>query len=224
MWNPFAPFQRVNDREAERQRANALAFAEAEPTVDYPRWYLHRWHLLPEGYLSRRSIYRYERDVRRVYNLGVESRMLRRVSARLQRRGAPRVLEIGCGPGRAVAALARHVPGARTAGVDLSPFMVAAAKARVGAGADLRHADATALPWPDRSFDAVVAIHTLGHVPSEVAEAMLGEARRVLRPDGKVLLVDHAWHAIALRGWMIEHRESLALGTIRLLALRPTPA
>ncbi len=219
--HPLSRFQRLPPEDGLRLAAAARAAPLADPAVGYAPWYLRRWHLLPEGYLSPRSVRRYDRAVGRIYNMGSEARLLRRVTAILQRRGAPDVLEIGTGPGRALASIRRRVPGATVAGVDLSPYMVAAAKSTVGDEVDLRHGDATALPWADGAFDAVVALHTLGHVPCSVAEAMLDEVRRVLRPGGTMIIADHAWHNLPLVGWMIERRESLALGTVRLVALRP---
>jgi len=95
-------------------------------------------------------------------------------------RPGTRVLEVGCGPGRASAALAsRH--GAVVTGLDASPEMLAAAREFVPEGVDLVEARAEALPFPDDSFDVVLAqfvVHLLDR-PRAFAEL-----RRVLRPDG----------------------------------------
>lgn len=50
-------------------------------------------------------------------------------------------------------------------------------------------ADAAHLPWPDASFDSVVCTFALCCVPDEVA--VLAELRRVVRPEGRVLVADH---------------------------------
>ena len=87
------------------------------------------------------------------------------------------VLEVGCGTGlilSRLAATARSVVG-----VDLSPGMLAAA---AGRGHAVVCADATRLPFPDASFDAVVSFKVLAHVVA-VREA-LAEMARVLRPGG----------------------------------------
>ena len=48
----------------------------ADPTERYPHWYLHRWHFLPEGYLSQRSVGIYQRLVPKLYYAGQEARVL----------------------------------------------------------------------------------------------------------------------------------------------------
>jgi len=73
------------------------------------------------------------------------------------------VLEIGCGPGRTVAALAAH--GAHVTGVDPSPTMIAQARRRnapaIRAGrVELLAGHAGELPAPDQSFDCALTVHT----------------------------------------------------------------
>jgi len=76
--------------------------------------------------------------------------------------------------------------------VDLSPEMLTAARARaaeLGRKVDLREADAEALPFPDASFDSVVCTLAMCAVPDD--RAAIGEMGRVLRPGGRLLLLDH---------------------------------
>jgi SAM-dependent methyltransferase len=91
-----------------------------------------------------------------------------------------RVLEVGCGPGRAAAALAeRH--GADVTAVDASPEMLGAARTLVPASVELVQAEAEALPFDDRAFDVAFssfAVHLFDR-PRAFAEI-----RRVLRPGG----------------------------------------
>ena len=196
----FKRWQQMRQDDAERWVALARQSPMSDPSVDYPEWYLHRWHFLPEGYLWSRSVRLYEQRVRHVYNAFNERAVLRLVRGFLRRSGASDVLEVGCGPGYALAELA-GLPGAALTGIDLSPFMLDAATTRAGC-ARLIHADATHLPVTDASLDAVVAIHLLGHVPGAVAATIVGEVGRVLRPGGRLIVADHAWHplpALALR-------------------------
>src|SRR5947208_15238059 len=77
-----------------------------------------------------------------------------------------RVLDVGTGTGRAAITLARR--GARVTGVDASSEMLDVARARAAAaGAEVRFeaGDAHALPFADRSFDAVVSLRVLMHTP-----------------------------------------------------------
>jgi ubiquinone/menaquinone biosynthesis C-methylase UbiE len=95
-------------------------------------------------------------------------------------RTGTRVLEVGCGPGRAAAALAsRH--GAAVTGVDAWPEMLAAARDFVPDGVELVEGRAEALPFADGTFDAALAqfvVHLLDR-PRAFAEV-----HRVLREDG----------------------------------------
>jgi SAM-dependent methyltransferase len=77
-----------------------------------------------------------------------------------------RILDVGTGTGRAALALARR--GARVAGIDASTEMLSVARRRAaeaGLPIEFTEADAHSLPFPDRSFDSVVCLRLLMHVP-----------------------------------------------------------
>jgi ubiquinone/menaquinone biosynthesis C-methylase UbiE len=104
---------------------------------------------------------------------------------------AQRVLEIGFGPGVAIALLAQAAPGVRIAGIDVSTEMVEQARARnaaaIRAGAvDLRHGTVERLPFADAAFDLALAINSMQVWPD--VDAGLRALRRVLRPGGRVAL------------------------------------
>ena len=175
--------------------AQAATSPMATEAVTYPRWYLHRWHFLPEGYLSRRSAGLYDALIRRVYNVASEDSLHAALVRRIRGHGPGAVLEVGAGPGNALARMRRALPHARLTGIDLSPFLLERARDRLpGDAVQLVHGDATELPWPERSFDAVVAQHFLGHLPRGTAGRAWDEAGRVLRPGGRLYVLDHAWH------------------------------
>lgn len=95
-----------------------------------------------------------------------------------------RVLDVACGTGVLARAAARRVePGGSVAGVDLNPGMLAVAQ-RVAPEVEWREGPADALPYPDRSFDAVVSQFGLMFFPDRVAA--LREMRRVLVPGGRM--------------------------------------
>lgn len=103
------------------------------------------------------------------------------------------VVDVGCGTGRAVAELAAR--GARAVGVDLDPAMLAAARERFP-GTDVRLADATALPLADgeaRGYRADKVLHILPD-----PEAALAEARRVLHPGARIVLVGQDWDTLVI--------------------------
>jgi len=119
--------------------------------------------------------------------------------------GRTSVLECGCGTGRfwEAPALPRSLSVTLT---DLSPGMVdeAVAQARSNGFADVagRATDIQALPFPDASFDIVVANHMMYHVPDP--DRGVAEIARVLRPDGVALVATNGY------GHMNEINEALA--------------
>ena len=99
------------------------------------------------------------------------------------------VLEIAAGTGRN---LGHYPPGVRLTAIELSPAMVELARRRAAALArdvDLRVGDAQALEFPDESFDTVVSTLSLCTIPDH--RAAVAEVRRVLRPGGRFLALEH---------------------------------
>ncbi|MFO7893202.1 MAG: class I SAM-dependent methyltransferase [Longimicrobiales bacterium] len=115
------------------------------------------------------------------------------------------VLDVGAGDGRLARELAAR--GARVVALDRSADMLAAAGAGDGPGSGLTRvrADAVALPFPDGSFDRVIAVTVLCFAdrPGE----MIREMARVARPGGRVVLGElgrwSTWSlARRVRGWL----------------------
>src|SRR5437870_7757583 len=99
------------------------------------------------------------------------------------------VLEIGVGTGRNLPHYRDDVP---LIGVELSPAMLEIARARareLGREVELRVGNAQALDFPDESFDTVVCTLALCTIPDD--RAAVAEVRRVLRPGGRFLLLEH---------------------------------
>ena len=120
-------------------------------------------------------------------------------------------LEVGIGTGLNLPFYGQQ---ARLTGIDFSPDMLALARqraARLGREADLREADALALPFPDASFDTVVCTFTLCAVPDD--RKAVAEMTRVLRPGGLLLLADH----VAASAWPLRAvQRALDLVTVPL--------
>jgi ubiquinone/menaquinone biosynthesis C-methylase UbiE len=99
------------------------------------------------------------------------------------------VLEIAIGTGRNVGL---YPAGLRVTGVELSPEMLALARARandLGAAIDLRIGDAQNLELADASFDTVLITFALCTIPDD--RRAVAEAFRVLRPGGRLVAVEH---------------------------------
>ncbi|MEU4744129.1 methyltransferase domain-containing protein [Actinosynnema sp. NPDC023658] len=161
---------------------------------------------------------------------------------------AGEVLEVAVGTGLN---LAHYPAGVEVTGVDFSPVMLRLAgrrAAELGRAVVLTEADAQALPFPDASFDTVVCTLGLCGFPDE--RAAISEMHRVLRPGGRLLLLDHVgshhapirWGQRLLEKWtvrvlgdhltrrplplveragfVVERAERLKAGTVERLAAR----
>ena len=118
------------------------------------------------------------------------ARAERRASFFVERGGlAPgrRALELGCGTGIFLERVAAS--GCALHGVDLSEDLLAKARQKVGALANVRlsRGNAEALPFREGAFDVVYGSSVLHHLHLEAA---LGEAHRVLRPGGRVVIAE----------------------------------
>lgn len=104
------------------------------------------------------------------------------------------VLDVGCGTGTLAIAATRHVqPAGAVHGIDASPQMIARATrkaAKAGVPAVFRIAAAEQLPFPDASYDIVLSTLMLHHLPRKTRQQCVNEVRRVLKPGGRVLVVD----------------------------------
>lgn len=100
--------------------------------------------------------------------------------------------DLGCGTGAVTEALAPFVE--RVVGVDGSRAMLAAARRRLGARAnvELRHGELEELPVADDELGAALLVLTLHHVPEPAA--VLAEAARVIAPGGRLVVVDMLPH------------------------------
>ena len=158
------------------------------------------------------------------------------------------VLEVAVGTGLN---LGLYPAETRLTGVDLSPEMLARARSRsavTGRPIELKEADVAALPFEDSTFDTVVSTLAMCAIPDEQAAVL--EMRRVLRPGGLLLLLDHIgsnwwpiWAGQRLMeiytiphggehmtrrprpiveraGFVVEEAERLKAGTVERLAAR----
>jgi len=112
-----------------------------------------------------------------------------------------KVLDVGCGTGVHLDLYRKS--GCELYGIDSSPSMLDVARARLGEEADLRLSDATNMPYESDTFDLVLCMLALHEMDQPERMSVISEMKRVLRADGRILLIDfHAGPALPLKGWI----------------------
>ncbi|HET9493632.1 MAG TPA: class I SAM-dependent methyltransferase [Chloroflexia bacterium] len=109
-------------------------------------------------------------------------------------RPGERVLDTGCGTGELTTAAARRVGKKGVVhGVDASPEMIEVARRnalRAAPGVTFHLEPVEAMSFPDDSFDVALSSFVMHHLPGELKQSALLEIRRVLRPGGRIVIID----------------------------------
>jgi ubiquinone/menaquinone biosynthesis C-methylase UbiE len=151
---------------------------------------------------------RYDR-AERVVELLLFNRLRRGIFSRA--RGA--VLDVAAGTGRN---LEFYPPDCRLTAIDISQGMLDIARQRaneLGRAVDFQLMDGTALDFPDDRFDTVTSSLSTCTFPDPLA--VLREMRRVCKPDGRILLLEHGRSSVRLFGWLqdrLADRQARAFG------------
>ncbi len=148
-----------------------------------------------------------------------ESRARARVLEIIAAHGGGRVLEVAVGPGTAFAQILGLNAGGLTVGLDISPKMLTRAAARARKSGSTSHvlirADARHLPLPSDSFDVVTNSYMLDLLPVEDIRQALAEYVRVLKPGGRLVLVNmtrtRTWLSRTWE-WLYRRNPSLLAG------------
>ncbi len=145
----------------------------------------------------------YETQDRFWWNLGI-SRIISRIISRVKPGRENRILDAGCGVGGLFRTLARH---GTLYGVDCSPIALSYARRRSEAK-QVVEGSVEHLPFPNKTFDLVVCADVLYH-RSVNEEAALREFRRVLTPDGALIIKEISYE------WLKSSHDSLMHGKRR---------
>ena len=114
-----------------------------------------------------------------------------------------RVLDVGCGTGTYLNLYQKG--SCKAFGMDRSPAMLDIARKKLGKRAEFHIGDAAHMPYPDGTFDLVVAFFALHEMPASIRSAAVNESKRVIKKDGRILLVDY--HPGPIRfptGWILK--------------------
>jgi ubiquinone/menaquinone biosynthesis C-methylase UbiE len=129
-----------------------------------------------------------------LFTLGRERAFRERLISLARLRPGEAVLDIGCGTGTLAIAARQHVgPSGNVHGIDAAVEMIDRAKRkarRAGVDVTFEAGVVEALPYPDAHFDVVLSTLMLHHLPRKAREDCAREIRRVLKPGGRVLIVD----------------------------------
>jgi len=112
--------------------------------------------------------------------------------ADLEEKTDPTILDICCGTGAVIVAFAKRYTGSLAVGYDFSRGMLRKVRKKQGSQhIILIEGDAATLPFADESFDVVTCSHALYELKRSTRQAALREMRRLIRPNGLVLLMEH---------------------------------
>jgi ubiquinone/menaquinone biosynthesis C-methylase UbiE len=128
-----------------------------------------------------------------------EYRRYRKIRPQIFRGLSGRILEAGVGTGRN---FPFYPPGSQVVGIDLSPAMLARAERRratPAATVELRQMDVTRIDFPDRSFDAAVAVFLFSTLSDELHIPATRELRRVVKPGGVIRCLEYDRSSAGLR-------------------------
>lgn len=98
------------------------------------------------------------------------------------------ILDVGCGTGAFLEFYQRYK--CNLYGIDMSPAMLGIAKQRLGESSELHLGSAADMPYTDGFFDLVVSMLVLHEIDPQIRPEILDEVKRVLKPGGRVLLID----------------------------------
>lgn len=162
-----------------------------------PRYYLQNFHFQSGGWMTDDSAERYDTQVEVLFN-GTANAIrrqalppLREVFAGKDQRKL-KVLDVGCGTGRFLDSLKQVWPRLPTIGLDMSEAYIRHAKRQLKRWSWTRFivGKAEAIPLPDNSQDAVTGVFLFHELPPKIRRQVFGECARVLKPAGRLVLVD----------------------------------
>ena len=144
----------------------------------------------------------YETDHAGVYNMCKKD--YPDVLAELEKEPFTDLLDCGCGTAPMLTLLHEKYPEKHYTGIDLTPKMIEAAKAKNMEGVELVVGDCENLPFAENSFDAVICCQSFHHYPN--VQDFFDSVCRVLRPGGRLILRDMTMKSGAVR-WFCNHIE-----------------
>ena len=181
--------------------------------TEIPRYALQEFHNIPNGNYSNR--------LTRGYATGFDLAMLGRMRPARRRMasalaGCASVLDVGCGGGASTEALVAHgIP--EVWGLDPSPYLLRCADARVPR-ARFVQGIAEQTEFADERFDGIACCFVFHELPPRVADRALAELARIVRPGGRLAIVEPAAEQYETGAWRLVARHGPLGAWFRVLA------
>jgi ubiquinone/menaquinone biosynthesis C-methylase UbiE len=190
-------FRDLPEVQARRKRKATREVLNPTTCGRRPDYYLQNFHFQTGGWLTEESAERYDTQVEVLFK-GTANAMRRQVLPPLAEAFAGRdqrklrLIDLGCGTGRFLDFVKQAWPRLPVLGLDLSQAYIRHARRHLERWSQINLvvANAEAIPAPDNSCDAVTSVFMLHELPPEVRRTVIGEAARVLKPGGRLILLD----------------------------------
>jgi ubiquinone/menaquinone biosynthesis C-methylase UbiE len=188
-----------NDLPAIHRRRERNEFREVlrEKAHRRPDYYLQKFHFQSGGWLTDDSADRYDTQVEVLFK-GTANAMRRQALPQLfevftgQDQRTLRLIDLGCGTGRFLDLVKQAWPRLPSLGLDLSEAYIRYSRRLLKPRSRINFvvANAESIPVPDNSVDAVTSIFTMHELPPKVRRVVIKECERVLKPGGRLILLD----------------------------------
>lgn len=143
----------------------------------------------------------FARDYRAIHNenlklAGAESEYFSEFKVKwiynyLHAQSPDRILDLGAGDGTCLGFFRQYFPASQLYGIDVSEKSIEEAKEKNIPEADLKVYNGTEIPFADNFFDLILVATVLHHIRFDLHQDLMREAHRVLKPGGKIFIVEH---------------------------------
>jgi ubiquinone/menaquinone biosynthesis C-methylase UbiE len=190
-------FEDLPEIHGRRERNGFQEVVDEKTRGRRPDYYLQNFHFQSGGWMTDASADRYDTQVEVLFK-GTGNAMRRQVLPQLfevftgHNQRTLRLIDLGCGTGRVLDLVKQAWPRLPSLGLDLSEAYIRHARRHLSrcSRLDLVVANAEAIPAPDNSVDAVTSIFMVHELPPLVRRIVIKECERVLKPGGRLILLD----------------------------------